>query len=275
MSSTLQNKIVSALSLILTGLVTFVSLVGWLNADFYRRETPNWQAQVVGQDLADLFLAVPVLVISAFMVVRNHRNAFLVWGGTVMYLLYTFLIYAFAVHFNSLFWVYCLTLGTSFYSALFFFYCLLRMETRVSLPVSSVNRFTGAYLMVIAGLFYLLWLSEVIPHAWYHTVPPTLIAAGLPANPVQVIDLAVFLPGMFGVGWLLFQRKKWGHLLAPVFLSFCVLMDLTIGGLTLLMQYRGVAPGSFVAILMGVLALISLVLLIVLLKRLTYLPLRK
>ena len=257
------------LTVILAALVSTVSTIGWITPDFYSRETPNWQTQAEGQDIADLFLAVPVLLIAAVMVARNRPKAFLVWGGTVLYLLYTFLIYAFAVHFNGLFWVYCLVLGLTFYAALFFFYCLLQISVSQTDSPSFVAKFTGIYLMVIAVLFYLLWLSDVIPHALNHTIPPTLKETSLPVNPVQVIDLAVFLPGLFGVGFLLWQRKSWGFVLAPVFLSFCVLMDLTIAGLALLMQYRGLGSDSLVTVLMGVLALISFVLLLIHLKRLT------
>jgi hypothetical protein len=50
--------------------------------------------------------------------------------------------------------------------------------------------------------------------------------------------------------------------MGPVFLSFFVLMDITIGGLVVVMINRGL-PGSYMpAVIMGVLSLFSAILLV-------------
>lgn len=75
-----------------------------------------------------------------------------------------------------------------------------------------------------------------------------------------MLDLALLLPGIFSCGILLFFKKRIGYLLAPVFLVFFILMDLTIALLTVILKTQG-QDGSFVlAAGMIALALISLVL---------------
>src|SRR5262245_26042156 len=106
-------------SLPLAAVVIACSLAGMLTPGFYEKETPNWQAQSYGQDLVDLFLIVPALLVTA-VAGRKNEKSFLVWGGVVLYVAYTFVLYCFDVHFNSLFFFYCIALGLSFYACLYF-----------------------------------------------------------------------------------------------------------------------------------------------------------
>ena len=57
-----------------------------------------------------------VLFIAAYFVNKGSVKAFLVWSGVLLYLIYAYVIYAFDVHFNSLFLVYVAILGLSFYA---------------------------------------------------------------------------------------------------------------------------------------------------------------
>src|SRR4051812_42515598 len=105
------NKLILALSLSLSGLVVIASCAGLLTPGFYAAESLNWQAQSVGQDMVDLFLVVPCLLITSVRAYKGSRTAAKLWGGVVFYLTYTFVLYCFDVHFNRLFVVYCICLG--------------------------------------------------------------------------------------------------------------------------------------------------------------------
>jgi len=259
---TQPNKIIPILSLLVSILVIITSCTGILVPGFYARETLNWQAQSLGQDIFDLFLVTPVLMCAAFFVSRQNKNAMLVWAGTIMYLTYTFLIYCFDVHFNRLFPVYCVTLGLSSYMLLYFFYLQIKDPGVKTIENPLLIKTIGIYFLAIAGLFYFLWLSEIIPAVIKNTIPESLAEVGLPTNAVHVIDLSVFLPGIFIAGILLLKKKPAGYLLAPVFLTFFILMDITIGGLIVILNLRGLATGLSVAVVMGILAMISLILLV-------------
>src|SRR6476660_2019568 len=97
-----QRKKVIVLTLPLAVLISIASWVGLFTENFYYKETPNWISQAIGQDAIDLFLVTPLLLITAFLAIKNEK-AFLLWGGTTLYIVYTFVIYCFDVHFNGLF----------------------------------------------------------------------------------------------------------------------------------------------------------------------------
>jgi hypothetical protein len=120
----------------------------------------------------------------------------------------------------------------------------------------------GIYLIIISGIFYLLWLSEIVPATISNEIPKTVKEAGLFTNPVHVLDLAIILPGIFISGILLLKGNSIGLFLAPIMLTFFILMDLTIAFLMMMMIERGFEGSLMIAGLMVFLALISLVFLV-------------
>ena len=254
-------KLILIITIPLATLLAFTSLVGILTPDFYNAETLNWLVQSVGQDIIDLFLVVPCLVITSFLAAKKHAFAWMLWGGVMFYLTYTFVIFCFDVHFNKLFLFYCIELGLSAYGTLFF---LLECRKR-SLNSASENNWIfkagGIYFIIIASLFYLLWLSEIMPSILKNAIPSVLMEAGLFTNPVHVLDLSIVLPGIFITGVLILRRNKFGLMLAPAVLVFFILMDLTISYLVVLMHSRGLDSNPGIATIMVALAVISFVLL--------------
>jgi hypothetical protein len=243
-------------------LVIIVSYAGLFNPDTYKKESPNWQAQALGQDIIDLFLITPFLLITGVLAYKKNRVALLLWSGILLYLIYTFVLYCFAVHFNYLFIFYCLTLGLAFYAFLYFLLSQIN-EPVVSWFTKKVPvKAAGIYLIVLSGLFYLLWLSEIIPSLINNTTPATIVETGLITNPVHALDLSVVLPGLMIIAILLLKRKLLGLLLVPAALTFSILMDITIGLLALIMKMKGMKSDIFMTIMMGMITLFTLFLLI-------------
>jgi hypothetical protein len=251
-------------------LIIYASLYGLFKPGSYRAETVNWQAQCVGQDAIDLFLVVPALIITSILA-RKNKIAFLLWSGVNFYLIYTFVIYCFDVHFNRLFIVYCIILGLSFYSFLYFL--LLQINNAVAKEIYKKNVVKGiaVYFLLISALFCFLWLSEIVPAILNYDIPKGIIETGLITNPIQVIDLSIVLPGFFLVAVFLLTKNSIGILLTPCMLVFCILMDITIGWLIIVMKSTGVESNYIITILMGALASLSIVLLIGYLKNIKYL----
>jgi hypothetical protein len=259
---TRTGKIILSLSVPLSILIVGVSATGIFYPHFYAKETLNWQVQSVGQDIIDLVVVAPVLIITGIMAYRKNNIGRLLWAGTIMYILYTFIIYCFDVHFNRLFVIYCLTLGLSFYSLAWFVFSQIKnpIVTRVNKTASA--KVTAAYFFIISFVFYFLWLSEIGPAIFNDTVPRGLIETALPTNPVQVIDLAVFLPGIFIAGLLLLKGKPVGFTFAIIILSFFILMNISIGWLAYMMQAKGLTSNLVVTVIMAALSLISVALLV-------------
>ncbi|MBL7723915.1 MAG: hypothetical protein JNK27_07185, partial [Chitinophagaceae bacterium] len=210
--------------------------------------------------------------ISALLAYWKKKGAVLVWGGVVVYLLYTFLIYSFAVHFNKLFLIYCLILGISFYSIVLFFYWKLYGNVLTDNFSNVPRRFVGIYFIILSVMFYFLWLSEIIPATVNKETPKSLQETGLPTNVVHVVDLAVFLPAIFITGILLYKKKLAGYILAPLLLSFFILMDITIGGLVVLIKHRGLEGDYSLTYIMAALTLFSIFTLIWYIRKMNIKP---
>lgn len=253
--------IVRAFSLALAGLVCIISIPGLTVRALYARESPNWYAQAVAQDGFDLFIVVPALLLTAFFA-RTKNAAFLLWGGVVAYCVYTFVIYCFAVHFNMLFVVYCLALGVSVFA---FGYFLQRASVLPPYHESGDHkaiRWVAYYLIIVAGAFYLLWLVEIIPAAFNNTPPKAITDAGMITNPVHVLDLSVCLPGLFLIGLLSLRKQPFALSVVPAAIAFTMLMDLTIGTISVVLYTNDLAPMSGLPIAMGVMALVGTSLLV-------------
>ena len=266
MTSDQKDNTILFFSLPLAVFVIIVSYAGLFIPDTYAKETANWTAQAIGQDIIDLFLITPLLLITSWLAYKKNRVALFLWSGVLVYLIYTFVLFCFAIHFNYLFIVYCMTLGLSFYAFLYFL--LSQIKEPVAswyndrVPVKTV----GIYLIILSGLFYLIWLSEIIPATINNITPATITETGLITNPVHALDLSVVLPGMMIVAILLIKRKPLGLLLAPAVLTFGILMDITIGSLMIVMNMRGIETDLSLTVIMGLLALFTLGLLIWFLK---------
>jgi hypothetical protein len=259
------NSIIT-LSLLLAILVLGANSYSLLTPGFYAKETANWAAQSIGQDIINIFLIVPALIITACFASRKSTTGLLLWGGVNLYLVYTFAIYSFDLHFNKLFLLYCFCLSLSFYSFIYFLLSVMGKPIEAWTDGQFIIRFIGIYFIVIALVFYFLWLSEILPAIMNDATPKSLLETGLMTNPVHVIDIAIFLPGLFITGIVLLKRKKIGLLLAPVLLTFFILMDITIGGLIFMLKSRGLEGNYMITVIMSLLAVFSAVLLAIYLK---------
>jgi hypothetical protein len=216
---------IPAWSVVISVLVVTASLFGLLDASIYSKETLNWATQAKGQDIGNL-LAVGLLLISAYRFSGGSFNAALLWLGTVFYLIYAYLVYAVAVHFNMLFLVYVAILGLCSYAALLTINDLRKRET--SYPTGRPRKFAANSIIGIGVLFASLWLSEIVPAVIAGTVPDSIVEAGLWVNPIHVIDLAVVLPGFILTGYYALTNRQGGLFFLAPWLTFSVLMGLSI-----------------------------------------------
>ncbi len=265
----INSKLVLILSVPLAILISITSIAGLMYPEMYIHETINWQVQSYGQDLSDLFLAVPFLIVTSALAYRRNAAGFLLWGGTNLYLTYTFAIYCFDIHFNILFLLYCTILGLSVYSFTYFLLSVYKQPAQEEIYKTPPVRATAYYLLIVAFLFYFLWLSGILPSILHNTTPKDLVEIGLATNPVHVLDLSALLPAFIITAILIIRKKALGLYVAPALLTFCLLMDITIGLLTIIMYLKKVGAGYSVALIMGIFALISLLLMIFYIKALS------
>src|SRR5438132_5708886 len=108
----------SILSVVVALLAAVAAATGLLAPSVYR-DAPSWVAQARGQDLVTVVVVVPLMLATQVGARRGSTRAFLVWLGCVGYIAYSYAIYAFSAHFNSLFLVYVATFGIGTYTLVF------------------------------------------------------------------------------------------------------------------------------------------------------------
>ncbi len=261
--NTISYKFMYLITLLLVFFIITTSLSGLLIPATYSQETVNWNVQAIGQDIINLFLILPFLLASAFYTGRGNKKALFVWSGCLLYLIYTFVIYCFSLHFNRLFLIYCFTFGSAFYGLAYVFYILpknpiIEWYKKSKIPFKT----TGIYFITLGCLFYFLWLATIIPAVINGTTPREIIDIGALTNPVHVLDISIVLPGFLLTGVLLIKKKQIGLLLAPMFLVFCLLMDITIAVLNIIMFIKDISPNLIVTAIMGLFTLVTLIIII-------------
>lgn len=215
------------ISVLVSVLVTITSLFGILVETTYSRETEAWAIQAIGQDYANLAVVI-LLLGSTYTVAKHSLKGYLVWLGVFLYLIYAFMIYSFAVHFQFLFLAYVLILGLSFYTVAGGLTSVDLEYIVQSLQGNPKAKMISGLLFVIGALFSLLWLSEIIPNLISGTISPGLGETQLWTNPVHVLDLAFLLPGMIISSVLIRNGKAAGYLMAVPLLVFAATMGLGI-----------------------------------------------
>ena len=239
-------------------LIVTASIGGILFEDeLYALETPIYVAQIVGTDMADLFAIVPILLTSAFLMRNNSKKAYFVWSGTMMYMLYISISYCFAIHFNHLFLVYCGIFGLSFYLLIMPLVTLDAEQVKNWFSKDTKTTAVIIYLVAVAGLMSVLWLSDAIPASITGILPESATESGLITAPFDVLDLGLMFPGFFISAFLLYTKRALGYLLAPSFLTCLLVMGLALVAMVILMALRGFGLEVDSLAIFGTLAIIS------------------
>jgi len=93
------------------------SVVGLsLPANIFGQETTVLADAATAQDLVNLLLVAPLLVVLGWRAHRGHIRAHLVWVGCLAFTVYNYAIYAFSIHFGPLFLVWVAVLGLSMFT---------------------------------------------------------------------------------------------------------------------------------------------------------------
>jgi hypothetical protein len=263
-----QKKNILFFSLPLGFCVAIASYFGICVEITYSLDNPYFAVQGIGQDIINLFVVVPVLWLTAVFIFRSNNKALFIWSGTVIYIIYSYVLYCFAVHFNFLFLVYCAILGLSVYALLYYTHILSRFNIVDCFDEKTPIKSISIYLQVVAVLFYIIWLGEIIPALFQNETPKSITESGLLTNPVHVMDIAIVLPALFIVAVALRRGKAAGFVFAPAFLVFCLLMALAIGGMIVLMKIKGFETDVSIAVVFAILTVISLIFVVWLLRHL-------
>jgi len=210
------------------------------------------------------FLAVPVLAIGLALSTRGSSAGRLAVVAGLLYLVYNYAIFAFAVALNPLTAVHIAIFGVSLWSL------VLGGRAAVEGSFAAADRLNrraaGGLLIGVAALFGLLWLGQIATTTTTGILPPDLVKAGISSNPVYALDLAFFLPlcALAGIGLL---RRNSAAAFAFPMLIWVALMGAGVVGGFLLMAAAGDQIAVPVVVAIGGLSVASSILAAVALVR--------
>lgn len=246
------------LAIALAVAVAVTSVAGILIDDVYEEETDAWRIQAEVQDRVNLLVLAPVLLASTLAARRGSRLGELVLGGGLLYAVYNFVIYAFALRFNELFLAYTTTLGLAAFALASQLGHVLSRPVEAWFGPDTRVRPAAGLLVALALGFGLIWLAEILAATVAGARPASLEATGLLSNPVHALDLSVTLPLMAASGWWLWRRRRLGFALAPMTLVFAVLTDASIVAIVVASHRAGTGEGLGVAAVIAGLGLLTL-----------------
>lgn len=258
-SRTRDLTVAYRLSAALAVLLLLASVIGLFVPSVYR-DPREWADQARGINLVDLVVTLPALIGSMMFTARGSWRAPLVWLGILGYLVYDEVIFAFDVAFNPLFLVYVGLLSFSFWSLIVIVTRLgvdaLRTRFSSGTPVRAVS----VYLLLVAALFFLVWMKAIVPAILGNTVPSDIVKAKIPTNPVYVLDLGFLLPLFVLAGVWLMQRREWGYALSGPLLVVQSILGLNIIASALFPYWDGQSVSLAIVPLFAVLTIVSAVL---------------
>jgi len=227
---------------ILIVLLVVTAATGLLGRDIYEPfALPKYIQESRAQDLITLALGVPLLVVGLLGLRCDRAWAVPLLTGVLAYELYVYALYVIGGIYSALFLPYVAVTSLSLYGIIGLLVGVdaarLQRLARPSLP----RRWIGAFFAIIALVFAIIWIGQVIT-----TIRTGIVDSG---HVIFCIDLVIVLPA-FGIAAVkLFRREAFGDVLAGLLLlkfdSLC--LSIALGQL-----FRSMASIEIEAGLLGV-----------------------
>ena len=189
---------------------------------------PGANGNLRGTAIVVLAIGVPVLTAAIVGSARGSARAFVVWLGTLGYLLYQAVLLCFATPLNNLFLFYVAYLSLSVWSIVLLLRQTdlaafgLRLSPRV--PI----RYIAGYALVVTVLNTAAWMAGILPAVFSSNPRAVLNDTGLLTNPVYIQDLAIWLPLLATAAVAAWRHRVWGQLITAAMLTLFVLESLSI-----------------------------------------------
>ena len=191
------------LSIIIAILMTGVSVAGLL----YRNvlyPTDDLLRSFLPNDAVNLIIGLPILLFSMWLTRAGRLIGLLFWPGALFFVLYSYIIYIFAVPLNTAFLLHLTLVTLSTYTLVGLVAIIDREKVKHTLTGYVSERIAGA---ILAG-FGLLFLLRVI------VVMVRAIANGVPLTETELaLHTSDYLisPAWIICGLILWQRKAFGY----------------------------------------------------------------
>jgi hypothetical protein len=243
-------------------LAAIAAVAGLFVPNLYR-DTDAWVRQAQASDLTTLALAVPVLGIGLWRARRGSALGRLFALGALAYLAYGYAIFAFAVATNPMTPLHYAILGVASWSIIGTLAGPGWSAAESSIGAPLPRRVTGAFLVLTAALFAMLWLGQIAASITSGQTAPEVARLGLVTNPVWALDLAFALPAFAVVGIGLLRNRAGAKAAVVPVLVFAAVMGASILAIFGLDAAAGAAVDVMPVVLIGAIVLAAVALVVV------------
>ena len=191
-----------------------------------------------GTDIATLFIAVPLLLVSYLYYRRGSLRGSIFMTAMLTYFLYIGVTYTFSVIFNRMFLFYVALFSTGLFATIIAF-STFDVQSLVSRLTADAPRKGMAIFLIVAGLSTLmLWLSELIGPLVTGTAPANL--GPYTTMFTHGFDSAVITPATVVTGIYLLRKNSLGYLFAAPLLILCTLIGVAVISQTITQAFNGI-----------------------------------
>ncbi len=245
-----------------TAINIFGETVTLFGGGIYAYQTVSQAYQVIAHDLVNLFVALPVYVLTYWLMKKDYPVAPYLFAATALYFAFTFGIYTFFAVFNDLFLVYVTILGINFYIVLNIVSRVSRADTVRMYGDRYPKSLLANYLVVVSSLMALFWIFQALPTVLGGSEAGQILPVGTTLVP-HAIDLAFLLPIVLVAGCTLYSGHAAGYIAASIVPLFLVIMMSSVVAKGVILTVTGIEPAIEMIVLMGLFLLTSMIMLIV------------
>lgn len=233
-----RTSLAYRLSLGVAAVTILVSLLDLFYAPIFTDMSASLKAQALGQDVVNLVLGVPALLMALNRARRGSLKAKTVLIGVLAYFAYTFLSYGVLFRLNPGFLAYTAAFGLSLYATLLALASvnLDAMELEAS---PGVRKWTPYALGLILFLIVLLWTPDLAAYYGSGRMPAAITVDGAHTLIIPFQDFSILLPLTLLTIWLIRRDEKLGYILAPVILVKAISIALAVLGMIVVMHVSG------------------------------------
>ena len=254
-------KVADDLAILALVFAAIAAGAGLLVAGLYRDPAEGIR-QARATDLVTLVVVVPALALSLWRARSGSASARFIAIGALGYLAYSYAIYAFSVVINPMTPFHIAILGLASWSLVLTVFAIDDATVDRTTGVRLPRRATGGFLIVVAALFALLWLGQIVGAITSGKLPAAVSDLNLPTSAVYSLDLAFALPALvIAAGWLI-RRDRRGPASATAGLAFLVLLGLSVLAIFAVDAAAGVSVEVVPIVLFGLVTAIAAVLLV-------------
>ena len=204
----------------------------------YRYDTLTKAVLFRGYDWANLFIALPLLILTIVLYQRGGLRSQLLLASIFAYFCYNYLIGVMGNAFNSLFLVW-----TALFSAGLFGLALILADIDIpSLPEKLASGFPrkslAVYAVILGLLLTVLYLIEIFS-AYTSGQPPTSLDIYTTLE-LAALELGLMIPLHFAGAWLLWHRHAVGYVMTILlaFMAGMTFVSLSAAQVMLYFVYR-------------------------------------